>query len=69
MTYREIFDLKFKGGYSTQELLRLYPKEAAKVREVALLEIPTDLLKETVSEGKILEKILFLKRRLGQPAV
>jgi hypothetical protein len=63
MTYERIFDLKFKQGYSTTELIQRFPKEADKVREIALLQIPTPLLKKTVPEIALLEKILSLKRK------
>ena len=39
MTYQKIFDLKFKQGYSTNELVELFPEEAEKVREIALLQV------------------------------
>ena len=63
MTYQKIFDLKFKQGYSTNELVELFPEEAEKVREIALLQVPTPLLKKTVPETGLLEKILSLKRK------
>jgi hypothetical protein len=63
MTYEKIFDLKFRKGYSTTELIQQFPGEADKVREIALLEIPDSLLRKTVREGELLEKILSLKRR------
>ena len=67
MTYEKIFELKFKKGYSTNELIQRFPEEADKVREIALLHLPTTLLKKTVSEARLLEKILDLKRKfLGQ---
>ena len=67
MTYEKIFKLKFKKGYSTNELIQRFPEEADKVREIALLHLPTPLLKKTVSEAGLLEKILDLKRKfLGQ---
>lgn len=68
MTYQKIFELKFKEGYSTSELMRRFPEEANKVREIALLQIPTHLLKKIVSEQDLLEKIISLKRKfLGRP--
>src|SRR3989338_6995780 len=67
MTYREIFDLKFKKGYSTNQLLRRFPKDNGKVTEIALLQLPDQILKKMVAEEERLIRILFLKRRfLGQ---
>lgn len=63
MSYQKIFELKFKKGYSTQTLMKRFPKEASKIREIALLQIPTPLLKEAVFEGELLEKVLALKKK------
>jgi hypothetical protein len=63
VTYKKLFILKFKEGYSTSELIQRFPGEADKVREIALLQVPTPLLKKTVPEEDLLEKILSLKRR------
>ena len=63
MTYEKLFDLKFKKGYTTNDLIEKFPKEAEKVREIALLQIPTPLLKKTLCEPDLLERILTLKRR------
>ncbi len=63
MTYEKIFDLKFKKGYSTNELIEKFPSEADKVRKIALLHLSTPILKKTLSEEDFLKKILDLKRR------
>lgn len=63
MTYERLFRLKFKEGYTTGDLIEKFPKEAAKVREIALLQIPTYVLRKTLSEPDLLEKILTLKKR------
>jgi len=69
MTYEKLFRLKFKKGYTTNDLMEKFPSQAAKVREIALLQIPTAVLRKTLSEPDILEKILNLKRRfLGRGA-
>ena len=68
MTYKKIFRLKFREGYTTHDLIEKFPKEAAKVREIALLQLPTEVLRKTLSEPILLERILLLKRRfLRQP--
>lgn len=63
MTYERIFKLKFKEGYSTNELIEKFPEEANKVREIALLQIPISILKRTLAEEGLLERILNLKRK------
>ena len=63
MTYQKLFELKFKKGYSTNELIEKFPEEAGKVREIALLQIPTPLLRRTLAEDGLLERILDLKQK------
>jgi len=63
VTYQKIFRLKFKEGRSTSELMKRFPQEAHKVREIALLQLPTHLLKKMLPEEGLLEKILSLKRK------
>lgn len=63
MTYEKIFELKFKEGYSTRELMERFPREVEKVKEIALLHVPTAVLKKVVSEATLLGKILNLKKR------
>ncbi len=63
MTYEKIFELKFKKGYSTSELIEKFPGEADKVREIALLHLSTPTLKKTLSEEDFLKRILDLKRK------
>lgn len=68
MTYQKIFELKFKKGYSTSELIQQFPDEADKVREIALLQVPTPLLKKTLPEESLLKRVLSLKKKfLTQP--
>lgn len=69
MTYEKLFKLKFEKGYSTNELIEKFPGAADKVREIALLQIPTSVLKRTVAEESLLERLLNLKRKfLGRGA-
>lgn len=69
MTYEKLFELKFRRGYSTNELMQRFPGEAEKVREIALLQLPTGLLRKIVSESEVLEKLLSLKRRFFGPSL
>ena len=65
MTYREIFDLKYNQGVSTYELVKRFPDEVQRISEVALLEIPEDTLREVISEAKILDRLIGLKKKYG----
>lgn len=69
MSYQKLFELKFKKGYSTNALIKRFPREATKIREIALLQLPNTLLKETIAETGLLEKILLLKKKFLQGAV
>ena len=63
MTYRELIDLKFKKGLSTYELVQRYPEEIARVSEVALLDVPEEILKSILQNQKDLERLMRLKRQ------
>ena len=63
MTYRELFDLKFKKGLSTYELVQRYPEDIARVSEVALLDVPEEILKSILQNQKDLERLMRLKRQ------
>ena len=64
MTYRKIFDLKFKKKISTLELQKTFPEECHKVSQVALAELPAKMLKQILRDGEKLEQILLLKKSL-----
>lgn len=66
VTYEEIFELKYLKGVSTQELLRQYPEEARRVNEVALLDIPEDLLRDMIQESDVLFRLIALKRKFKE---
>lgn len=68
MTYQELFDLKFKKGLSTYELVRRYPEEIERVNEVALLDVPEATLREIIREEKILTRLMRLKRKFLRQA-
>lgn len=63
VTYEEIFELKYLKGISTQELLRQYPDEASRVNEVALLDIPENVLRDMIQESDVLFRLIALKRK------
>lgn len=63
MTYQKIFELKFKKGFSTSQLFQRFPDEVSKVAEIALLQVPTSILRKMVSEEERLSRILSLKRK------
>ena len=64
MTYQELFDLKFKMGLSTYELVRRFPDEIERVSEVALLDLPEATLREIIREEEALARLIKLKKRL-----
>lgn len=64
MTYKTLFDLKFKKGLSTYDLLRKFPSELQQVTEVAMLDIPESILKEIVNEEVAFKKLMKLKKQL-----
>ena len=63
MTYQKIFELKFGRGFSTSQLFHRFPDEIAKVAEIALLQVPTSILKKMVPDEALLSRILSLKRK------
>lgn len=63
MTYQKLFDLKFKKGLSTYELVQRYPDYIERVSEVALLDVPESILKDIIREEKALMRLMRLKRK------
>ncbi len=61
--YRTLFYLKFKKRVSTYELVRKFPDEIGRVSEVALLEIPEEILREVLKEEKLFDRLMRLKRK------
>jgi len=62
MTYEKLFDLKFKKGLSTYELIRKFPESVTQVSEIALLEVPKETLQEIIKEEKDFNRIMRLKQ-------
>ena len=63
MTYEKLVELKFKKGVSTYELVCRFPKEVKRVSEVALLDIPSETLKDVVQERKVIRRVMRLKKK------
>ena len=61
--YRTLFDLKFKKGISTYELVRKFPEEIGRVSEVALLDVPEAILREILKEEKLYDRLMRLKKK------
>ena len=57
MTYERIFDLKFKGDVPTYKLEKRFPRELKKISRVALLELPSSLLREIIKQEKEFQKL------------
>ena len=62
MTYREIFELKFKKGLSTYELVRKFPAEIERVSKVALLDVPPNMLRKVLPAEKDFCDLMALKK-------
>ncbi len=60
--YEELIDLKYRKGVTTYELLRRFPGQIERVSEVALLQVPDEILREIVREKETLERLLGLKQ-------
>ncbi len=65
MTYKKLFYLKYKKGLSTQDLARQYPHVIRQVSEIALLEVPEDVLKEVLQDEADLLKVMSLKKQFS----
>jgi len=61
--YEKLFDLKYRQGVPTYELAHRFPEHIDRVNEVALMDIPESILKELVSEKRILERLISLKKQ------
>ena len=62
MTYRKLFDLKFKKGLTTHDLVRRFPENLDQISEIALMDVPEEILREVVKEEDALMRLMRLKR-------
>ena len=62
MTYEELYDLKYRKGLSTYELVRRFPEDTRRISEVALLEVPESTLREIIAEQETLHHLMALKK-------
>lgn len=62
--YETLFDLKYRQGVPTHELVHRFPEHIDRVNEVALLDIPENTLREVVPEKETLERLITLKKHL-----
>jgi len=62
--YEKLFDLKYRQGIPTCELVHRFPEHIARVSEVALLDIPENTLREVIQENSVFERLITLKRKL-----
>lgn len=65
MTYEKLCFLKYKKGFSTQELIKLYPQDAIQVSEVAMLDLPESILKEVLLETELFQHVMTLKKKFS----
>ena len=66
MTYRKLFDLKYKQGLTTHDLVRRFPANLQQISEIALMDIPENVLREIITEEEALTRLIKLKRRYLQ---
>lgn len=66
MTYHELFYLKYKKKISTYELVKRYPREADRVSEVALMDVPEGILRNIIREEEIFNRLMRLKKRYSR---
>ena len=64
MTYQRLFNLKYRQGVSTYELIQRLPNDAERVRDVALLDVPEATLKEIIRDKTIINRLIKLKQQL-----
>lgn len=64
MTYQTLFKLKFEQKVPTLELEKKFPRDKEKISRLALLELPTKVLKNVVRDEKELIHLQSLKRSL-----
>ncbi len=64
MTYRALFEMKFKQKISTLELEKKFPREKLKILNLALLEVPIHILESIVKNQKQLFRLLSLRKNL-----
>ncbi len=65
MTYRELYDLKFRQGWSTCDLMRRFPGDAGRIRDVALFDLTESTLEAVGIGEEIRIRLQHLKKRLG----
>ena len=54
--YEKLYDMKFRQGVPTCELVHRFPKHRFRIHEVALLEVPQRTLKEVVREKALYKR-------------
>lgn len=63
MTYSKLVTLKYKLGFSTHDLLKRFPGSLHQISEVALMDVPNDVLREVIKEEEALLRLMQLKKR------
>jgi hypothetical protein len=66
MTYKQLFYLKFKKGLTTYELVNQFPSDIDRVSEVALLDVPEEVLREILREEEAFQRLMRLKKRYSK---
>ena len=68
MTYGKLFELKFRDGFTTCDLMQRFPQDRKRVSEIALLDVPSNRLRELLPESDF-NRVIRLKQRLQQSSV
>ena len=67
VTYQTLFELKYKHKVPTIELNKKFPKDREKISRLALLELPSEILKSVVKDEKQLTDLQALRQTLFNP--
>jgi len=66
MTYERLFQLKFKEAVPTYKLGKRFPKERRKISHIALLQLPSPMLRKVVKNREEFRKLTLLKEWLSR---
>ncbi len=66
MTYERLFQLKFKEAVPTYKLGKQFPRERRKISHIALLQLPSSMLRKVVKDREEFRKLMLLKDWLSR---
>lgn len=65
MTYKKLYEMKFRMGIPTIELEKKFPKDRDKISKLALMELPLSLLRSVLNDERKLMSLLELKASIA----